>query len=294
MQDCFEDKNAASSCANYFVNSQGKDLMIIFDGYDEMATEEQKKDDTFFMKLLKGISLPECRLVVTSRPYITAHLHQYCDCRVEIIGFTESDRRSYFKESLPDEKFQMITKFLQENLVVDSFCYIPLHFINFLSLVEYDIELPKTLTELTGSTIRLTVARNKRYTKKLSVSVLQDKEIDKIIAPVAGFAYEMLEKEQVVFSEIEMKRAGVNIEDNTNYYGLLNTMQVTDVEDIQHKKVYSFVHFSIQEYLAAYHLSKMYNVAQSFALNHKFWYGKYFGVWRMYTGLTKGKNFPLK
>ena len=121
MQDCYENKDAASSCTNYFVNSQGKNLMIIFDGFDEMATEEQKTDDTLFMKLLKGISLPECHLVVTSRPYITARLHQHCDCRVEIMGFTENDCLSYFKESLSDEKFQMVTTFLQKILLLIVF-----------------------------------------------------------------------------------------------------------------------------------------------------------------------------
>ena len=298
MQDCHENKNAASSCANYFVNSHGKNLMIIFDGYDEMATEDQKKDDTFLTKLLKRESLPECHLVVTSRPYITAHLHHYCNCRVEIMGFTENDRLSYFKENLSNKKFQMVTKFLQKHPIIDSFCYIPLHLINFLSLVKYDIELPETQTELTGNTIRLTIARNKRKdtntSEKLSVSVLLDEKIDNIIASVAGFAYKMLEKEQFVFSEEEMKTAGTNIEDNNDNYGLLKAVQLNDVENVQHKKVYSFVHFSVQEYLAAYHLSKMYSIAQSFALNHKFWDGKYFGVWRMYAGLTKGGSFPFK
>ena len=298
MQDCHENKNAASSCANYFVNSHGKNLMIIFDGYDEMATEDQKKDDTFLTKLLKRESLPECHLVVTSRPYITAHLHHYCNCRVEIMGFTENDRLSYFKENLSNKKFQMVTKFLQKHPIIDSFCYIPLHLINFLSLVKYDMELPETQTELTGNTIRLTIARNKRKdantSEKLSVSVLLDEKIDNIIASVAGFAYKMLEKEQFVFSEEEMKTAGTNIEDNNDNYGLLKAVQLNDVENVQHKKVYSFVHFSVQEYLAAYHLSKMYSIAQSFALNHKFWDGKYFGIWRMYAGLTKGGSFPFK
>ena len=295
MQVCYENKDLASRCANYFVKTKGKSLMIIFDGYDEMATEEQKKDDTFFIKLLNRVSLPECHLVVTSRPYITAHLHRYCDCRVEIMGFTKNDRLRHFEENLSYKEFQNVIEFLQKNPIIDSFCYIPLHLINFVSLVKYDIQLPKTQTELTGNTIRLTIARNKKKESgKLSVSVLQDKGIDKIIASIAGFAYKMLDKEQFVFSEEEMKSTGANMEDINDAYGLLKAVQLNDVVNVLHPKVYNFVHFSVQEYLAAYHLSKMYNIAQSFALNHKFWDGKYLGVWRMYAGLTKGDNFPFK
>ena len=302
LQVCCKNKDIASNCAKHYVNIHGKNLMIIFDGFDEMGTEEQKKHGSFFMEFLKRMSLPECNLVVTSRPYITAHLHQHCDRRVEIMGFTKNDRLSNFKANLSEEKFQMVTTFLQKNPVIDSICYIPLHLINFLSLVEHDVQLPETQTELTGTIIRLTIACNKiksnNESDNLIVSVFQDKEIDKIIASIAGFAYSMLEKEQFLFSEVELKSSDAHIKDDFQrlfvLYGLLKAVQLNDVENVQQKKLYSFVNFSVQEYLAAYHLSKMHTIAQTFALNHKFWDDKYFGVWRMYVGLTKGNNFPFK
>ena len=60
-----------------------KDLMMIFDGYDEMTKADHQMSDNVFMKLLQGKALLGCHLVVTSRPYITVHLHKYCRCRVE-------------------------------------------------------------------------------------------------------------------------------------------------------------------------------------------------------------------
>ena len=42
------------------------------------------------------------------RPYITAHLHRYCNCRVEIMGFAENDRLSYFEENLSYKEFQKL------------------------------------------------------------------------------------------------------------------------------------------------------------------------------------------
>ena len=297
MLHCYgEDKETASKCAKYFINTQGKSLMIIFDGYDEMATEEQKKDDTFFMKLLNRNSVPECYLVVTSRPYITACLHRYCDCRVEIMGFTDTDRHDYFKENLSPEQFSIVTEFLQEHLIIDSLCYIPLNLMSFLKLVEHTKnkdELPKTQTKLTEHTVRLTIARNMEKKGKFvtATSSFQDKEINKIIKSLASFAYKMLDKEKLVFSEIELKGDGIYVEDDDDKYGLLKAVQV---DTVQPTKFYNFVHFSVQEYLAAYHLSTMFNIAQSFALDDKFWDDKYFGVWKMYTGLTDGNKFPLK
>ena len=302
MLHCYrEDEKAASYCAEYFIRTQGKNLMIIFDGYDEMATEEQKKKDTIFMRLLARDFVPECHIVVTSRPYITAHLHQHCTCRVEIMGFTNSDRLKYFKENLSSEQFIFVTEFLQEHLIIDSLCYIPLNLMSFLKLVENTKnkdELPKTQTKLTEYTIRLTIARNKEKKKEIVAtnSSFQDKEIEKIIKSLASFAYKMLDKEKLVFSETELKGAKIYVKDDEDKYGLLKSVQVDTAENIhvQPKKFYSFVHFSVQEYLAAYHLSTKFNIAQSFELNHKFYDEKYFGVWRMYTGLTDGDKLPLK
>ena len=111
--------------------------------------------------------------------HIYINISTACDCRVEIMEFTNNDRLSYCKENLSYEKFKMVTTFLHEHPIFDSYCYIPLHLINFLSLVECDVQLPvpETQTELTGNTIRLTIAHNRKSSEKLSFSILQDKEI---------------------------------------------------------------------------------------------------------------------
>ena len=300
MLHCYgEDKEAASNCAQYFINTQGKSLMIIFDGFDEMATEEQEKADAIFMKLLNKHSVPECYLVVTSRPNITANLRQYCNCRVEIIGFTKNDRHKCLKENLSYEQFKIVDEFLQEHLIIDSLCYIPLNLMSFLKLVEYTPnkdKLPKTQTKLTEYTVRLTIARNKEKKGKFvrTVPSFQDTEIDQVIKTLAPFAYKMLKDKKLVFSEKELKRANICVKDDDDKYGLLKAVQLNTVESVQPKKVYSFVHFSVQEYLAAYHLSTQFNITQSFALSHKFWDDRYFGIWIMYTGLTNGDKLPLK
>ena len=284
MKLCYANKDGASNCAKHFINTQGENLMIIFDGYDEMTKEMQEREHTFIWELLERRILPKCHIIITSRPYVTAHLHHYCNSRVEIMGFTESDRDSYFKNNLSEKQFHQVTDFLQKNLIINSLCYIPVNLINFLSLVEHDKPLPKTQTELTDRSIRFIIARNKK--RAINHDENTNTEIDKSIAK---FAFDMLQKEQFVFSESEIRHARIQIEDN-NKYGLLKAVQLQD-EEI----VYSFVHFSIQEYLAAYYLKNVKsNIAQKFALHYKFWDPRYFGVWKMYTGLAKGNNFPLQ
>ena len=293
LQCCYTDKDAASNCATYFTDSRGKNLMIIFDGYDEMDTESQQRDDTFFMNLLRRKTLPECNLVVASAPYITEHLHHYCNCRVEIMGFTKASRHNYCKQNLSSEKkYQVAIEFFQKYPAIDSLCYTPLHLMNFLSLVEYDIQLPKTQTELVGNAVCLTIACNTRKSVNINIPILQDEEIVKIITSIAPFAYEMLIKERFVFSETDLKSAGIQIEDNSDRYGLFKA--VNYVQNTQHDKLYSFIHLSVQEYLAAYYLSKMFSTVQTFTQMHQIYNEKYLDFWKIYVDLTKGNNFPFK
>ena len=303
LQLYYEDKDVAKEVAEHFVKTRGKNLVIIFDGYDELAVEDeqtseeqqattiQQKSCTFFKNLLKRRLLPECHLIVTSRPHITVYLHQYCNCRIEIMGFTKENRLSCLRDNLSRQELKAVNKFFKDNLVIDSLCYIPINLINFLSLVKYKEELPKTQTELTERTIRLTIAKNiikkKKGVATKRIPDLKDEEIDITIKSIANFAYTMLEKQKLMFSETEAR-----IHDDK--YGLLRAVELYDINKGKKSKVYSFVHFSVQEYLAAFYLSTRYDITQTFALKYKFWDGKYFGVWRMYTGITKGDNFSLQ
>ena len=133
---------------------------------------------------------------------------------MEILGLTKVDHLNYFRENLSNEKFQVVTKFLQANTIIDQTCYTPLCLINFIFLVKYNIPFPKTLTELTGNTICLIIALNKQKVMKdyLDVSISLDEEVDKIVALISSFAYDMLDKEQFVFSETQIKNASIQDE----------------------------------------------------------------------------------
>ena len=112
------------------------------------------------------------------------------------------------------KSFKLLPNFLLANTIIDQTCYTPLCLINFIFLVKYNIPFPKTLTELTGNTIRLIIALNKQKVMKdyLDVSISLDEEVDKIVALISSFAYDMLDKEQFMFSETQIKNASIQDE----------------------------------------------------------------------------------
>ena len=56
---------------------------------------------------------------------------------------------------------------------------------------------------------------------------------------------------------------------------------------------FHFLHYSIQEYMAAYHVASLSDNRLYRLLRETFWNVQYFNTWVMYVGITGGKNFEF-
>ena len=283
-----------SNCENYFNERQGKNLLLIFDGFDEVSKDA--KIYLFFENLLSRNVLPCCSIVFTSRPYITVGLHHFCDCKIEILGISEDDRYNFLiKNNVSDEDGNKVKEFLQNNIIMNSLCYIPFNLAILLRLVAEKKELPKTQTELIKKSIDITIRYHIK--KDSNQSDVKNHDLIKctknIVDSLSVFAYMMAEKEKLVFTETEINTGCKAIGQNINAFGLIQVVQFTNSEALT-ETLYSFVHFSVQEYLVAHYLSRYFTVIQSYILHHSFWDVKYFGIWKMYIGITQGEKFALQ
>ena len=282
-------------CKWNLIKNQGKNLVLVFDGYDELPVDANIH--SLFKGLLNKSILPDCSIIFTSRPHNTVHLHHYCDTRIEILGLSDGNRNDFLtKSNLCMDDIDRVNKFFKANAIINSLCYIPFNMANFLLLVVENEDLPKTQTELIKRSLGNTISRHIRKSncKNFEEQGLK-KEIEKIVASLAPLAFRMIEKQKLVFTEDEISISGFKaLKDNKNAFGLMQVVQYNDKETFSKRLVYSFVHFSIQEYLAAYYLSHDISIAQSFFIHFNFWDEKYFGIWKMYTGITQVKNFALQ
>ena len=285
----------ASSWVRHFSEKQGKNLLLVFDGYDELSPGANMY--SFFAKLLSREILPCCSIVFTSRSYSTVRLYHYCDCRIEILGFSENDRFDFLtKNKVPDEEIDKVRRFFQSNIIINSLCYIPFNMEKLLLVLD-EKDLPKTQTELIKRSINKTISHHIKKSSKHKSIAGQDLEIQvkNVMDSLAPLAFEMIKNKKVVFTKTEIKNSDIEvIRDNKNGFGLIQTAQFTDVTTSADTLLYSFVHFSVQEYLAAYYLSQRFSIAQSFQIHHNFWDERYFAIWKMYTGITEVKGFALQ
>ena len=308
IQYLFKSTEIVPSLSQHLFQSKGKDLVVIFDGYDEMSEED--RNNSLIAKVIGRDVLPECDLVITSRPSASLYLRNMADCRVEVLGFTEEDRLGYIQHALEgsDNKIKALQHYLQSNSTINALCYVPLNMTILLCLFEEvnslprnisgldSIEkfgLPNTQTEMYEKFILMTITRflkkqNKSFPGKyLKITQMQLPEpYDKAFNELLYLAYNALTKDNIVFTlNDEIVQACPFLKSN-NWEGL-DLLKVTEyVSNVS----FHFLHFSIQEYLAAYYIALQPYRFQVDLLRDKFWDFHYFNTWIMYVDITGGKN----
>ena len=301
MQHIFRKTRVANEVGDYLFKTSGEDLAIVFDGYDEIS--EKDRTDSFVADIIKRMVFPECLLVITSRPTASAHLHGIVNCRVEIVGFTEENRLEYIKAAMEDadEKVGALQLYLQSNPTINALCYIPLNMTILLCLSINGMQnLPKTQTELYKRFIEMTVTRflhrqdDKIITANIDLLDLPHPHSE-VFEELSQLAFTALQNDQLVFTLTELKASCPNLTRSPNNWNGLGLLQsVKYFNNGTEILTYHFLHFSIQEYMAACYISKLSDSKQIGLLKNTFWTIRYYNMWIMYVGITGGKSFALK
>jgi len=293
----FKYNHISEAVTKYVVENGDDDFAIVLDGYDELSKKD--RNDSFIADVIYRQIFPKCLLVITSRPSASLHLRDYVDCRVEVIGFTEDDRLDYIKAAKPDS-FEEIKLYLKSNPMINALCYIPLNMTTLLCLTENGVNnLPKTQTEMYKNFIAMTINRYLKKTRNEATAYITSQlELPQgynvMFEELAHFAFEFLECDQLVFSLAEVQKRCPNLISTSgdwNGLGLLNSIKSFEFGE---SITCHFLHFSIQEYMAAYHISTLPDKMQFELLQNTFWTVRFYNTWIMYAGITGGTSFAMR
>ena len=117
-----------------------------------------------------------------------------------------------------------------------------------------------------------------------------------ILTELAKLAIKSLKDDTIVFKKEEITSVCPSLtehEQNWSGLGLLKAVSFFSFEQTTREVSYNFLHFSIQEFLAAYHVTLQHEGEQIALLDKFFWEGNFLNMWVMYVGLTKGKSFSF-
>ena len=299
---CMGDEHATeivSACAQYLFANGGRSLTLLLDGYDEYP--EHLRKSSLGAKILKRQVLPLCGLVVSSRPHASERLRERATIRVDILGFTETEREHYIKQALPDQphKIEELTQYLYQQPSVDSICFIPFNMVVLLYLYKLGIALPKNSTELYRHFICSTICRHlSKFAKPLTnITDLTDlpEPYSRIIQQLSKLSLEALNNNKLIFTLHELTAACpdiATIPDAINGFGLLQA--------VQHFGLYAktmtlnFIHFTMQEFLAAHYVAHLPPNEELKVIEANFWRENHLNMFSIYISLTKGQRSSFK
>ena len=300
---CEGDTNAAenaTACSKYLFNNKGKDVVFLFDGYDEFPEHLQK--DSLITSILKRKVLPHCGLVVSSRPHASVRLRQQAAITVNILGFAEEERKLYIEQSLKGQPHAVkeLTEYLEGNLTINGLCFIPFNMVILIYLYKQGISLPRNSRQLYDHFICLTICRHLAKSGRPLDNTITDlaktpEPYNTIVRQLSKLSLEGLNNNKLIFTLEEMRVACPDIEaieGALNGFGLLQAVQHFMLTG--KTMTFNFVHFSIQEFLAAYYITQLPPDKELQVLEAKFWSDLHSNMFMMYTSLTKGQRSAFK
>uniref|UniRef100_A0A8B9H2N6 NACHT domain-containing protein n=1 Tax=Astyanax mexicanus TaxID=7994 RepID=A0A8B9H2N6_ASTMX len=242
-------------------------VLFIFDGLDECRHPLDFKNnkslsditqpalvEVLLTNLIKGNLLPSALLWITSRPAACGQIPAECvDQITEIQGFNNHQKEEYFRKRISNQTLanRTITHMkLSRSLYImcrmPVFCGISATVLErFDERVESE-EIPKTLTQMFIQFLILQIKqRSQMYFGR---GFIEAQDIEECVLKLGKLAFQQMQKGNLIFYKEDLRECGIDIREGSAYSGLCKQILK---EEFGPGMVCSFVHLSVQEFLAA-------------------------------------------
>jgi len=280
---------------------KGKGVCLIFDGLDEFAPVDGK--ESLIYKIINKKILPESMVIVASRPASFVTIRHKANKIIEVIGFKKDQIYEYidnypFKENeFRTSKVNKLKDYFKSHPNILHMCYLPIHTAMVLYLYQATGNVPRTECELYNHITRfmllheLLKENDEEDVENVQVAnlELEDQEAFKKICKVA-FEKTILKKQVLDGEDIT-----VNIKRDDKRKISLGLITVDRTGGLYgYKNVYTFVHLTYQEYLAARHISAQSHEYQHELIEESRNKEHMQNVWKFYCGQVKLSEYKYQ
>ena len=244
----------------------GESVLLLYEGYDELPGKLQTQK-SIFLEILYQQCLPEATVLITSRPSATQFLcHKFkknIDQHIEILGFTKADVHSYIQSVIEDQQLQKeFTQYLKCYPHIRGLMYVPLNAVivteiyKMTKLDKSEDFVPTTLTELytsltRGMLLRYLTSHDEYGQQEWKLTSFSDlpEELHEQFHTICGIAFQGILKDEFIFDDLARD------------FNTLDLMQSAAELYVDQGAVVShnFFHLTLQEFLAAVHVSQQPN-----------------------------------
>ncbi|XP_067296590.1 protein NLRC3-like isoform X2 [Pseudorasbora parva] len=245
-------------------------VMFIFDGLDECRFPLSYKDNrritdvhekTTVSKIVTNLietNLVSSALIwITSRPAAAGLIpRDYIDQVTEMRGFNDEQKEQYFHKNSSPEVAGNIIRHMRKSRSLYIMCHIPVFCWISLTVLQPQLaqesndKTPTTLTEMyTNFLLSQKQQMKKKYCGNSEPNP-KAKSFDQILLKLGKLAFKQLQKGNLIFYKEDLEECGLDVSEGSVYSGLCT--QIFQMEKaVSERKVYSFIHLSVQEFLAA-------------------------------------------
>uniref|UniRef100_A0A671VLC4 NACHT domain-containing protein n=1 Tax=Sparus aurata TaxID=8175 RepID=A0A671VLC4_SPAAU len=283
-------------------------LVFVLDGLDESrlqlncSTNKNKGTDfdvtqftsvdVLMSNLIQRNLLPSARLWITTRPAAANQIHSdFVDVFTEVRGFTDPQKEEYFRKRFRDEEqASRIISHIKTSRSLHIMCHIPVFCwitATVLLKTREGGELPKTLTEMYVEFLSFQNHQtNEKFDQNMCIQYIKS---------LAKLAFHQLEKGNVIFYERDLEESGIDVRGASLFSGVFTEIFKEERgRKNDEVKMFSFVHLSVQEFLAALYvemslINKNKNVMSELAQT----IGKHVGMFFSKTSVTNVHRFAI-
>ena len=242
-----EDTAMKDGLLSYITHNQDK-VLLVFDGYDEYHFGSNSE----IFEIFKGNKLRNCCVLITTRISKADELIKFKDVYAEITGFSMKDIYSFMVRILGDEiQAGALRDHLRERNLYDL-ARVPLLLLFFCTLWKKGSAqgFPDSKTTLYIEIVQYVLNHNAANCSPANFRKVED--FKETLAKIGKVALECLLKDDHVF-EYDQLPQDIRIPEESRIRGLLQVSEYS--ENHRPAGMVSFIHKSIQEFLAAWYIN---------------------------------------
>ena len=291
-----KDRAMAEQAAEQITATEGRGVLWILDGWDELPSHLQNDSIISTLitpKLNQENLLSKTAVIVTSRPISSGDLCPMVSSRIEVLGFTTEEQRLFFTECLNNDTKAVaaLMERLSSNPAMEGSCYLPLNATIVAHLYLTNGSLPSTIYGIFSSLVQHCLSRYLHERQGISLELASFESLEGLphnlqtpFEQLCKLAFTGTRENKVTFSTSDLGTLQLTSEDICAL-GLLQSAPsiISHGRSVYH----NFLHLSIQEMLAAVHISQMPAGEQISTFDSMFNKARFSAVLPFYAAITK-------